>query len=206
MTDKSIYSRRYIQDGYNFLARKDEKLAKLITSNPDFSLSKRCTGFKALLKTIISQQLSTSAANSIWTRITKNNLTSGHNILKADHQLLLSVGLSRQKCIYVKELAKQDIDYKDLNLSSSTEVIDRLTKIKGIGKWTAEIYCLFSLGHANIFPTGDLALQESIKVLFDFQVRPTEKEVIKISENWNPWKSLAAHLLWIHYRKIKNKN
>ena len=206
MIEISLYKKNNIQEGFDFLSRKDKKLAKLIISNPNFSLSKRCTGFKALLKTIISQQLSTSAAKSIWTRITKNNLTSGHNILKADQQLLLSVGLSRQKCIYVKELAKQDIDYKDLNLSSSTEVIDRLTKIKGIGKWTAEIYCLFSLGHANIFPTGDLALQESIKVLFDFQVRPTEKEVIKISENWNPWKSLAAHLLWIHYRKIKNKN
>ena len=206
MIDKSIYSKYYIQEGYNFLSRKDEKLAKLITSNPDFSLSKRCTGFKALLKTIISQQLSTSAANSIWTRITKNNLTSGLNILKADQQLLLSVGLSRQKCIYVKELAKEDINYKELNSSSSQEVINRLTKIKGIGKWTAEIYCLFSLGHANVFPSGDLALQESIKVLFDFQFRPTEKEVVKISENWKPWKSLAAHLLWDHYRKIKNKD
>ena len=123
-----------------------------------------------------------------------------------DQQLLLSLGLSRQKCIYVKELAKQNINYRDLNLSSSEEVINRLTKIKGIGKWTAEIYCLFSLGHANVFPSGDLALQESIKVLFNFQVRPSEKEVVKISENWNPWKSLAAHLLWDHYRKIKKKD
>ena len=62
------------------------------------------------------------------------------------------------------------------------------------------------MGHANVFPSGDLALQESIKVLFGFQVRPTEKEVDKISENWDPWKSLAAHLLWYHYRKIKNKD
>ena len=65
---------------------------------------------------------------------------------------------------------------------------------------------MFSLGHANVFPSGDLALKESIKVLFNFQVRPTEKEVVKISENWNPWKSLAAHLLWDHYRKIKKKD
>ena len=206
MLELTLYSKHNIQKGFNFLSRKDEKLAKLVISNPNFSLSKRYTGFKALLKTIISQQLSTSAANSIWTRIIKNNLTSGLNILKAEQQFLLTLGLSRQKCIYVKELAKQDINYKDLNLNYSEEVINRLTKIKGIGKWTAEIYCLFSLGHANVFPSGDLALQESIKVLFDFQVRPTEKEVVKISENWNPWKSLAAHLLWDHYRKIKNKD
>ena len=105
MLELTLYSKHNVQKGFNFLSRKDEKLAKLIISNPNFSLPKKCTGFKALLKTIISQQLSTSAANSIWTRIIKNNLTSGLNILKAEQQLLLTLGLSRQKCIYVKELS-----------------------------------------------------------------------------------------------------
>ena len=206
MIETSLNSKYNIQEGLDFLSSKDEKIANLIISNPKFSFSKRCSGFKALLKIIISQQLSTSAANSIWSRFVKNDLSSRHKILEADQEVLLSLGLSRQKCNYVKELAKQDINYNDLNLSSSEKVINRLIEIKGIGKWTAEIYCLFSLGHANVFPSGDLALQEAIKLLFDFNVRPKEKEVTKISENWNPWKSLAAHILWDYYRKQKKRS
>ena len=80
-------------------------------------------------------------------------------------------------------MANEDINYNDLAKKSSEEIVNRLTQIKGIGKWTAQIYCLFSL------------LKE----------RPSEKEVIKIAENWDPWKSLAAHLLWDYYNKIKKK-
>ena len=205
MIETSLHSKYNVQEGLDFLSSKDEKIANLIILNPNFSISKRCSGFKALLKTIISQQLSTSAANSIWLKFVKNELISRHKILEADQELLLSIGLSRQKYNYVKELAKQDINYHDLNLSSSEKVINRLIKIKGIGKWTAEIYCLFSLGHANIFPSGDLALQEAIRLLFDFNARPKEKEVSKISENWSPWKSLAALILWDYYGKQKKR-
>lgn len=205
MFEKLLNSKKNIKIGLNFLSNNDNILSKLITKNYDFSLPKRDTGFEALLKIIISQQLSTSAANSIWSRFIESNMTSRIKILEVDEKLLLSLGLSRQKCLYVKELATQDINYYDLNLKSSDCVINRLTKIKGIGKWTAEIYCLFSLRHANVFPSGDLALQEAIKLLYSFCKRPTEKEVIKLSENWHPWKSLAAHLLWDYYRKIKKK-
>ena len=102
-------------------------------------------------------------------------------------------------------MANEDINYNDLAKKSSEEIVNRLTQIKGIGKWTAQIYCLFSLGKANIFPSGDLALQEAIKIIFGLKERPSEQEVIKISENWDPWKSLAAHLLWDYYNKIKKK-
>ena len=171
----------------------------------DFPLPKRSSGFEALLKIIISQQLSTTAANSIWNKFIDSNLTSRTNILAANEQTLLSRGLSRQKYIYVKALANEDINYNDLAKKSSEEIVNRLTQIKGIGKWTAQIYCLFSLGKANIFPSGDLALQEAIKIIFGLKERPSEQEVIKISENWDPWKSLAAHLLWDYYNKIKKK-
>ena len=102
-------------------------------------------------------------------------------------------------------LANEDINYDDLAKKSSEDVVSRLIQIKGIGKWTAQIYCLFSLGQPNIFPSGDLALQESIKIVFGLELRPSEQEVIEISENWHPWKSLAAHLLWAYYNKIKKK-
>ncbi|MFL2802179.1 MAG: DNA-3-methyladenine glycosylase family protein [Paracoccaceae bacterium] len=205
MIENTLNSQKNINKGLDFLSKKDPNLANLIRSIHDFSFPKRNTGFEALLKIIISQQLSTIAANSIWNRLIDNDLISKINILGASEQILLSNGLSRQKCTYVKALANEDINYDDLAKKSSEEVISRLTQIKGIGKWTAQIYCLFSLGQANIFPSGDLALQESIKIVFGLEVRPSEQEVIKMSENWHPWKSLAAHLLWVYYNKIKKK-
>ena len=204
MIENTLNSKN-INKGLDFLLKKDHHLANLISSISDFSLPKRNTGFEALLKIIISQQLSTIAANSIWNRFIDSDLISRINILSASEQILLSNGLSRQKCSYVKALANENINYDDLAKKSSEEIVSRLTQIKGIGKWTAQIYCLFSLGQANIFPSGDLALQESIKIVFNFKERPSEQLVMKISENWHPWKSLAAHLLWNYYNKIKKK-
>jgi len=205
MIENTLNSQKDVNQGLNYLSKKENCLANLISMINDFPLPKRNSGFEALLKIIISQQLSTTAANSIWNKFIDSNLTSRTNILAANEQTLLSRGLSRQKCIYVKALANEDINYNDLAKKSSEEIVNRLTQIKGIGKWTAQIYCLFSLGKANIFPSGDLALQEAIKIIFGLKERPSEQEVIKISENWDPWKSLAAHLLWDYYNKIKKK-
>ena len=139
---------------------------------------------------------------------------SGGNLVK----VILS-GDYELKSIFISEAAKKESQEiindliiaafnnakENLKKKSSEEIVCRLTQIKGIGKWTAQIYCLFSLGKANIFPSGDLALQEAIKIIFGLKERPSEQEVIKISENWHPWKSLAAHLLWDYYNKIKKK-
>ena len=205
MIENTLNSQKDVNQGLNYLSKKENCLTNLIITINDFPIPKRSSGFEALLKIIISQQLSTKAANSIWNKFIDSNLTSRTNILAANEQTLLSRGLSRQKCIYVKALANEDINYNDLAKKSSEEIVNRLTQIKGIGKWTAQIYCLFSLGKANIFPSGDLALQEAIKIIFGLKERPSEQEVIKISENWDPWKSLAAHLLWDYYNKIKKK-
>ena len=205
MIEKTLNSQKDVNQGLNYLSKKDNCLSNLISMINDFPLPKRNSGFEALLKIIISQQLSTKAANSIWNKFIGSNLTSRTNILAANEQTLLFHGLSRQKCIYVKALANENINYDELAKKSSEEIVNRLTQIKGIGKWTAQIYCLFSLGKANIFPSGDLALQESIKIIFGLKERPSEQEVIKISEKWDPWKSLAAHLLWNYYNKIKKK-
>ena len=205
MIENTLKSQKEINKGLEFLSTNDYCLANLIDKKSNFSFPKRNSGFEALLKIIISQQLSTSAANSIWNKFIDSNLTSRTNILGANEHILLCHGLSRQKCIYVKALAHEDINYEELAKKSSQEIVSRLTQIKGIGNWTAQIYCLFSLGKANIFPSGDLALQEAIKLIFGLKERPSEQEVIKISENWHPWKSLAAHLLWDYYNKIKKK-
>ena len=88
---------------------------------------------------------------------------------------------------------------------NSDQVISRLIEVKGIGKWTAQIYCMFSLARADIFPSGDLALQEAIKVLYRLNKRPSEKEVEKKASQWSPWKSIAALLLWDFYSKARKR-
>ena len=80
-----------------------------------------------------------------------------------------------------------------------------LTKVLGIGHWTAEIYCLFSLGHADAFAPGDLALQESARILFQLEERPSEKELRKLAESWSPWRGVAARILWSYYRVDKDR-
>ena len=87
----------------------------------------------------------------------------------------------------------------------SDEVIATLVRIKGIGVWTAEIYAKFSLGHADVLAAGDLALQESARMLFDLPARPTERELRKLAEPWSPWRSVAARALWSYYHVMKNR-
>ena len=86
---------------------------------------------------------------------------------------------------------------------TSEEVVTELTQVSGIGSWTAEIYTMFSLGRADVFAPGDLALQESARLLFDWPSRPKEKEFRELSKAWSPWRSVAARILWSYYRQVK---
>jgi len=118
---------------------------------------------------------------------------------------LRALGLSRQKAGYAKALAEGRLDFAALRRQRATTVVRELTAIKGIGTWTAEIYAMFSLGRADVFAAGDLALQESTKVLFGLDARPKDKELRQIAEAWAPWRAVAARLLWAYYRVIKDR-
>jgi hypothetical protein len=119
--------------------------------------------------------VSVAAADAIWKRIEAAGFTTPKTILAASDHELRSVGLSRQKSRYAKALSEADIDYQGLRTLSSEDIILKLTKVSGIGVWTAEIYAMFSLGRADVFASGDLALQESVRILFDLPERPKEK-------------------------------
>ena len=177
--ERIIGSDEDLQEGLHFLEKHDPVLKKAIDEGQKIVLISRNVGFSALLKTIVSQQLSTAAAATIWQKIVDSNLQNQEHILQAKDETLLSLGLSRQKCSYARALALENLDYKSLDTMSSDQVISRLIEVKGIGKWTAQIYCMFSLARADIFPSGDLALQEAIKVLYRLNKRPSEKEVEK---------------------------
>ena len=122
-----------------------------------------------------------------------------------DVESLRAAGLSRQKAGYALALAQAGVDFAALRQMPSDEVIATLVRIKGIGVWTAEIYAKFSLGHADVLAAGDLALQESARMLFDLPARPTERELRKLAEPWSPWRSVAARALWSYYHVMKNR-
>jgi len=118
---------------------------------------------------------------------------------------LRACGMSRQKIRYARELAASGIRYPALRNRPTDDVIETLIEVPGIGRWTAEIYAMFSLGRADVFAPGDLALQESARVLFDLDARPTEKALRKMSEGWSPWRGVAARLLWAYYHVAKDR-
>ena len=118
---------------------------------------------------------------------------------------LRAAGLSRQKIRYAKALAEARIDYTALRTAPTDEVIGTLIAVPGIGVWTAEVYAMFSLGRADVFAPGDLALQEAARVLFDLPARPKERAFREMAEDWRPWRSVAARALWSYYRVVKNR-
>ena len=185
---------------------KLEKKFELIEKEFGFpSFDPREKGYLALKKTIIGQQLSIASAAAIWRRFIDADIRD-EKILngQADTQLR-NLGLSRQKISYLKSLADSRLDFDQMELMENEEVIDVLTSIKGIGLWTAEIYCIFSLRRLDIFPAGDLALQEATKYLLDLKSRPLEKEMRKLAKSWVPYRSVCAIILWHFYRNLKSR-
>lgn len=193
----------------------NEGLDYLCTLEPKFALAKRlCApldlrrqedGFERLLSAIVSQQLSVAAARTIWNRIKDAGITTPQAIKCCDDETLRQLGLSKQKMSYARSLADANIDFLALRHMSSQQVIDALIEVKGVGVWTAEIYAMFSLGHADVFAHNDLALQEGARVLFDLEHRPTLKEMRTIAAQWQPWRAVAARLLWAFYAHNKSK-
>ena len=185
---------------------KLEKKFELIEKDFGFpSFDPREKGYLALKKTIIGQQLSVASAAAIWRRFIDADIRD-EKILngQADTQLR-NLGLSRQKISYLKSLAESRLDFDQMEVMENEEVIDVLTAIKGIGLWTAEIYCIFSLRRLDIFPAGDLALQEATKYLLDLKSRPLEKEMRKLAKSWVPYRSVCAIILWHFYRNLKSR-
>ena len=185
---------------------KLEKRFRLVERNFGLpSFDPREKGLVALKKTIVGQQLSIASAAAIWGRFIEADIKD-EEILnnQADNQLR-DLGFSRQKISYLKSLAKSGLDFDQMETMENEDVINLLTDIKGVGLWTAEIYCIFSLRRLDIFPAGDLALQEAAKILLNLENRPSEKEMRKIAESWVPYRSVCAIILWHFYRNFKSR-
>ena len=169
------------------------------------SLRRNEGGFAALLRAIVGQQLSVAAASSIWQRLVDANLITPKTLIQADDDDLRAQGLSRQKIRYVRSLVDHDIDYQALTTMSDGEVIDTLTAVTGIGRWTAEMYLLFSLGRADILAVDDLAIRVAAMSLLELPERPTPKQLKVATQSWSPYLSAASLLLWAYYGGLKDK-
>ena len=164
-------------------------------------------GFGSLAKIIIGQQISTNVAKSLSDKLKKDGMLTEKKIYAASIQKLKLYGLSSQKAFYLKNLAtltiKNEINIDSLNKLKSDEVTNLLIKIKGIGHWTINNYKIFALQDVNAWPTADLALQESVKIIKKLKKRPNEIEMENIGEVWLPYRGAASLLLWHFYNKVK---
>ena len=194
-----------VAEGAAWLAARCPRMAHAHELCAPLPLRRRPDGFAQVLSAIVSQQVSVASANAIWAKLENAGLTDPQAILALSEDELRAHGLSRQKAAYARALAGAGIDYDALRTAPTAEVIETLTAVKGIGVWTAEIYAKFSLGHADVFAAGDLALQEGARMLYDLPERPGEREVRRMAEAWSPWRSVAARMLWAYYHVRKQR-
>lgn len=189
-----------IAEGAAWLAAREPRFAHALALTGMPPLRRRADGFAALFDAIVSQQVSVASARAIWARLEAAGLTDPARLALAGDDALRDCGLSRQKIRYGRALAAAGIDYAALRTAPDDQVVATLTAVPGIGRWTAEIYAMFSLGRADVFAPADLALQESMRRLFDLPARPSERAARAMAEDWSPWRAVAARLLWSYYR------
>jgi DNA-3-methyladenine glycosylase II len=206
MVGRILATQACMAEGATWLTQAEPMFGRVLELCGPPPLRRREDGFDALLSAIISQQVSTAAARAIWSRLQGAGLTQPDAILAARDEDLRAAGLSRQKISYARALAGAGIDFDALRTAPEDQVIATLTAVSGIGRWTAEIYAMFSLGRADMFAPNDLALQEGARMLFDLPDRPREKALREMAQAWSPWRTVAAGMLWAYYGAVKRRD
>ena len=192
---------------------EDIKTAVRLLNVPEFSkifllcgpipLRREPPGFATLFKVVIGQQVSVASAAAIWSRLEDAGLSRQSQVARASVEELAVIGLSRPKIRYAHALSQNLIDYDSLTILPDVEVLDILTQITGIGRWTAQVYALTALGRTDVFPYSDLALQEATRLAFNLPTRPDAKKMSNLAQEWAPWRAVAARLLWAYYKHLK---
>lgn len=198
-------SAEQLRSGLDSLAPSEPAIAAAIArvGYPEPRIRDR--GYATLLRTIIGQQVSVQAAASIWTKLETQvgDLTDPATVAAASDEALRAAGLSRQKASYARSLADEVTSGRlDLDRlpADDEEAIAQLVQIKGIGRWSAEIYLLFAEGRADVWPAGDLAVQIEIGRILGHAERPSEKLTRALAESWRPHRGAVAILAWHHYK------
>lgn len=192
------------------LAKADARLAAILAETGMPALRRRPAGFAGLAAIVCGQQLSTASAAAIWSRLSAAFDPFDHDaVRRARATRLARLGLSAPKIKSIKaiatEIAQGRLDLGTIAQSEADSAHRALVAVHGIGPWTADIYLLFCLGHADAWPAGDLALQEAARMAFDLEARPSAKELTALADDWRPWRGAAAHLLWKYYSLTKRR-
>ncbi len=194
---------------------KTETAYRVLRKDPDMKEIIRHTGkleevghkdlFTSLLRSIVGQQLSGKAADTIWGRFTEifpRKKPTADLILDLDIEQMRNTGLSYQKAGYIRNIAlfskEETLDYRKLHRKSDDELIEYLTAIKGVGRWTVEMILIFTLNRPDVFPLDDLGIQQAMQLKFNIRKTGKElkKEMQQIAERWTPYRSLATRHLW----------
>ncbi|MBN9064602.1 MAG: hypothetical protein BGP06_01345 [Rhizobiales bacterium 65-9] len=183
---------------------------RIIPLSGAIPLRRRAGGFEGLANIIVSQQVSVASANAIWARAQSIFAPlSPETILAATDAAMIEAGLSRPKQRTLRAIAEAvssgALPLDALHEKDVAEIRALLTAVKGIGPWTADIYAMFCLGHADAFAAGDLALQEAARIAFNRRKRPDEKQLLALARRWAPWRSVAARVLWAYYKVQKSR-
>jgi DNA-3-methyladenine glycosylase II len=206
-----IHTESDLEAALAILTSADSRFDALLTSAGRPSLRRRPDGFAGLASIVVSQKLSTASAGAIWARIAAAfDPLEPHAIMRARPARLARLGLSAPKIRALKEIARAVASGR-LALSSLADVAAddahaALTAVHGIGPWTADIYLLACLGHADAWPAGDLALQEAVRLAFALPARPSAKEMLALAETWRPMRAIAARVLWTYYLAFKGRD
>jgi DNA-3-methyladenine glycosylase II len=194
-----------LRDHLDALAARDPRFAAALAHAGYPEPRVRGTGYVTLLRTIVGQQISFKAADAVWAKVVAvvGDIDDPAALVAQSDEALRGAGLSRQKIGYGRSLAELcvsgELDFDALPADDEA-AIELLTRVKGIGRWSAEVYLLFAEGRPDIWPAGDLAVQESVRRIMGHDERPAEKATREIGENWRPYRGAAAIFAWHHYK------
>jgi DNA-3-methyladenine glycosylase II len=203
-------AKRAIAKSLKALAASDADVAEWLARIGLPSPRVRPSGFEGFMRAIVAQQVSVPAATGIWRKLEAGlGEIAPHAVLGCDDDRLRSLGLSRQKTSYVRGLAQAvsdgTLDFEALHEADDEDAIATITRLKGLGRWSAEIYLLFAMQRPDVWPANDLALQEAMRILKRLRARPDEKRLRKLGEKWRPHRSAGALFLWHVYHHAKGR-
>jgi DNA-3-methyladenine glycosylase II len=207
-TDLKSLTQESLTYGLKVLAERDKDIASVLSTLGLPPIWKREAGFPTLIRIILEQQVSVAAAKAVFDRLSNAVVPlTPENFLTADDLQLKAFGFSRQKTQYGRTLANAivngQLDLAELAKKDETIIRTELKRIKGIGDWTVDIYLLMALQRPNVFPKSDLALAIAAQRLKGLPARPTPAELESLAENWQPWRAVAARILWHYYLNSK---
>jgi DNA-3-methyladenine glycosylase II len=197
-----------LKRGLDALTEADPVMAGLAAQGVVPQLRKRPPGFEGLAWIVVGQQVSTVSATAIWNRLRQRLEPATPEVfLRLPDEDLRAAGLSAGKVRTLRAVATDIVEGRlpldRLRDFPADEAHALLTRVKGIGPWTADVYLLFCLGHPDAFPSGDLAVQEAARLVYGLERRPDAKTLTALAESWRPWRGVAAKVLWAYYRTVK---